>query len=114
MTPFFRSASLSDSNLFSAPRSLNDAVNWRFSNLRKISAPDISERIRECRAGVCSTAPAILAAAAWMSRGETGRFAVMQYYANTERADDTFIPRDRKYRYSIHRLPPLQSSPCRR
>ena len=29
----------SDSSLLSAPRSLNDAVNWWFSNLRKTSAP---------------------------------------------------------------------------
>src|SRR2546423_15570486 len=77
MTPFFRSAPLSDSNLFSAPRSLKEAVNWRFSNFRKISAPEISDRMREWRAGVCFSAPAILAGGGLVVRGGAGRVAAL-------------------------------------
>jgi hypothetical protein len=51
-TPLARSAGVSCAILLSAPRSLNDAVNCRFSNLRKTSQPQIAESVRECRHGV--------------------------------------------------------------
>src|SRR4051794_15935217 len=47
-----------------APRSLNDPVNWRFSNFRATSAPVISESVADRVSGVTGTAPAIAAAAA--------------------------------------------------
>ena len=59
MTPRLRSASASVSSLFSAPRSLNEAVNCRFSNLSQTSAPVSSDSVRLCRQGVRSTAPAM-------------------------------------------------------
>ena len=72
ITPRARSASPSDSSLFSAPRSLKEAVNCRFSNFRKTSAPTSRESVRLCRQGVCSTAPAMRCAAARMSSMVTG------------------------------------------
>jgi hypothetical protein len=55
ITPFFALAASSETSLFNAPRSLKDAVNWWFSNLRYTSAPVISESVRECRNGVSIT-----------------------------------------------------------
>src|SRR4029077_18903513 len=75
MTPRLRSSSSSESNLLSAPRSLKEAVNCKFSNLRKISAPAIADSVRECRAGVISTAPLIALAAASISASVIGRKA---------------------------------------
>ena len=56
-TPLARSAGVSCAILLSAPRSLNDAVNCRFSNLRKTSQPQIAESVRECRHGVSPISP---------------------------------------------------------
>src|SRR5688500_99225 len=72
ITPRARSASPSDSSLFSAPRSLKEAVNCRFSNLRKTSAPTSRDSVRLRKHGVCSTAPAMRCAAARMSSMVTG------------------------------------------
>ena len=44
-------------SLFHAPRSLNDAVNCRFSNFRKTCAPVISDSVRDSTHGVSSTCP---------------------------------------------------------
>ena len=63
MTPARRSVSPRDSSVFSAPRSLNDAVNCWFSNFRKTSAPVTVDRVREWRNGVSMTLPAMAAAA---------------------------------------------------
>src|SRR5688572_29863234 len=63
MTPRRRSSADSESSLLSAPRSLNEAVNCRFSNLRNTCAPVRRESVRLCTAGVCSTAPAMRVAA---------------------------------------------------
>src|SRR6185295_11243407 len=71
MTPRRRSSAESDSSLFSAPRSLKEAVNCRFSNLRKTRAPVSCDRVRLSTQGVCSTAPAMRCAAARMSSRET-------------------------------------------
>jgi hypothetical protein len=67
ITPCLRCASDNCASLFNAPRSLNDAVNCRFSNFRYTSAPVICDSVRECRHGVFSTWPASVAAAARMS-----------------------------------------------
>src|SRR5262245_1589509 len=71
MTPRRRSSAVSDRSLLSAPRSLNEAVNCRFSNLRKTRAPVSCDRVRLSTHGVCSTAPAIRFAAARISSRET-------------------------------------------
>src|SRR6185436_19851553 len=71
ITPRRRSSAESDRSLFSAPRSLKEAVNCRFSNLRKTCAPVRRDRVRLSTHGVCSTAPAIRCAAARMSSSET-------------------------------------------
>ena len=55
MTPRLRSSAVSDNSLLSAPRSLNEAVNCRFSNLSQISQPAISDKVRDSRVGVRST-----------------------------------------------------------
>ena len=55
------------SSLLSAPRSLNEAVNCRFSNLSQTSAPVSCDSVRLCRQGVRATAPAMRCAAARMS-----------------------------------------------
>src|SRR3989304_4134005 len=60
-----------DSSLFKAPRSLNEAVNCRFSNFRNTSAPASRDSVLLCRQGVRSTAPAMRAAAARMSFRDT-------------------------------------------
>ncbi len=67
MTPAFLSLGVSDLSLTSAPRSLNDAVYCRFSNLSDTSAPVICESVRERAYGVLTTSPSIAAAAALMS-----------------------------------------------
>ncbi len=67
MTPRLRSSGVSEASLLNAPRSLNDAVNWWFSNLRCTSAPVICESVRECRNGVSITWPRMTSAAASMS-----------------------------------------------
>jgi len=46
---------------------LNDAVNCWFSNFKNTCAPVISDKVREGRHGVGTTAPAIAAAASRMS-----------------------------------------------
>ena len=55
ITPRARSPASSARSLFSAPRSLKDAVNCRFSNLRNSSQPAIADSVRECRKGVSAT-----------------------------------------------------------
>src|SRR5277367_3674818 len=67
ITPPARSASVRLSSLFSAPRSLNEAVNCRFSNFSQTSQPAMADRVRDCRIGVRITCPSIAAAACWMS-----------------------------------------------
>src|SRR5213596_2086650 len=67
MTPLARWAASSEASLLRAPRSLNEAVNWWFSNLRNTCAPVISESVREDRHGVSITCPWMVAAAAWTS-----------------------------------------------
>ena len=54
-------------SLLQAPRSLNEAVNCRFSNLRKTCAPMISDSVRDSTQGVSSTCPRRRAAARSMS-----------------------------------------------
>ena len=61
--------------LLSAPRSLKDAVNWKFSNFRTMSQPAICDRVWEYRTGVRSTAPFMASAAAPMSRMAIGRLS---------------------------------------
>ena len=61
------SSGVSAFSLLSAPRSLNDAVNCRFSNLSQTSAPTMSDSVRECTNGVSSTSPAMLSRAARMA-----------------------------------------------
>ena len=46
-TPFSRSSGVNNSSLFSAPRSLKEAVKFRFSNFSHSSQPNICERVRE-------------------------------------------------------------------
>ncbi len=72
ITPRRKEAASSVSSLLSAPRSLNEAVNCRFSNLSQTSAPVSRDSVRLCRQGVRSTAPAMRRAAARMSSMETG------------------------------------------
>ncbi len=55
-----------------APRSLNEPVYCRFSNLRKTVAPTISLSVWEQVSGVRSTAPSMRWAAAWTSSMVTG------------------------------------------
>ncbi len=76
-TPAAHSAGVSERSLTSAPRSLNEAVNCRFSNLRYTSAPVIADSVREYRQGVSFTWPASTAAAARMDSAVT--FMVMSY-----------------------------------
>jgi hypothetical protein len=64
MTPRLRSSSVSCSSVLSAPRSLNEAVNWRFSNFIQTSAWAMRDRVSLRRQGVWTTAPLIRAAAA--------------------------------------------------
>src|SRR4026208_1783600 len=67
MTPRRRRCPVSDASVTSARRSLNEAVNCRFSNLIQISAPTSAESVRERRQGVSTTCPAMTSAAARMS-----------------------------------------------
>src|SRR5262245_24386451 len=73
MTPRPRSASVSESSLFSAPRSLNEAVNCRFSSFSQTSAPVSCDSVRLWTKGVASIAPRSRAAAARTSARETAR-----------------------------------------
>src|SRR5207302_1831169 len=57
-TPLARSSLVSWAILLSAPRSLNEAVNCRFSNFRKTSQPQICDSVRDARHGVAPTSPA--------------------------------------------------------
>src|SRR3569833_4496429 len=66
-TPRWRSASLSDDSLLSAPRSLNELVTWRFSYLTKTSAPVRADSRGAGSIGVRSTAPAMTFLAASIS-----------------------------------------------
>jgi hypothetical protein len=66
-TPRRFSSSLSARMRFSAPRSLNEAVNWRFSNFSQTSQPAMPDRVREWRVGVRTSAGWMRAAAFWMS-----------------------------------------------
>ena len=62
--------------LVRAPRSLNDAVNWKFSNFTHTSAPVMSDSVRGRAVGVRSTDPAIRARGGLDVRGrhrERGR-----------------------------------------
>ena len=70
ITPRLRSASESDSSLLSAPRSLKEAVNCRFSNLRCSSQPVRRDSVWLGRNGVRSTAPWMRAAAVRMASSE--------------------------------------------
>src|SRR5882762_649920 len=72
ITPAARCAAVRESSFANAPRSLNDAVNWLFSNFRKTWAPAMPESVRECRQGVATTAPEIAAPALRTSWKETG------------------------------------------
>ncbi len=64
-------------SLLSAPRSLNEAVNCRFSNFRYTSPPVMCDSVREPRHGVSSTCPARRACAARMSAAVTLMVAAM-------------------------------------
>ncbi|MOA21350.1 hypothetical protein D3C78_1418380 [compost metagenome] len=66
ITPLARSSSDKVSMRFNAPRSLNDAVNCRFSNFSQISAPKMSDSVRDRVKGVFSTWPRRLSRAVWM------------------------------------------------
>ena len=59
-----------------APRSLNDAVNCRFSNFRKTSAPVATESVREGSQDVLTTLPAIAASGMTIYTGD--RFPAWQ------------------------------------
>ena len=61
--PRRRSSGVSCSRRFSAPRSLNDDVNCRFSNFSHSSAPVMAESVFECSVGVRTTWPSMAAAA---------------------------------------------------
>ena len=74
MTPRFFSASVSCSSVFSAPRSLNEAVNCRFSNFTQTSALAMRESVSLRRQGVCTTASPMRAAAYSTSSRVTGSF----------------------------------------
>src|SRR5262245_5387246 len=80
ITPRRRSSADSDRSLLSAPRSLNDAVNWRFSNLRKTCAPVSRDSVRLSTHGVCSTALAMRPAAARTSSIDTASRETTQHY----------------------------------
>jgi hypothetical protein len=63
-TPLARSASVSWSSLLSAPRSLNEATNCRFSNFTTTVQPRTWDSVRDTALGVRSTDPAMRSAAA--------------------------------------------------
>jgi len=73
MTPLARSASLSARSFASAPRSLKEAVNWRFSNFRKTWLPVSADNVRDSSQGVATTCPRIASAALRMSWSVTIR-----------------------------------------
>src|SRR5437660_12040327 len=73
ITPRLRSSAVSWSSVFSAPRSLNEAVNCRFSNLIQTSDLKMRDRVSLRRHGVRTTAPLMRAAAASTSFNVTGR-----------------------------------------
>src|SRR5690242_4991689 len=77
ITPRLRSSASSCSSVFSAPRSLNDAVNCRFSNLIQTSALAMRDRVSLRRQGVRTTSPAMRPAAARTSSRVTGRWVVI-------------------------------------
>jgi hypothetical protein len=77
ITPADRSASLSCSSLLRAPRSLNAAVNCRFSNFTNTWQPSSSDSVWEWALGVRSTAPLMRASAAITSSQVTGRAAAV-------------------------------------
>ena len=72
-TPARASSGVRANSRLRAPRSLNDAVYWRFSNLIHTSAPVMAERVRERAMGVRTTAPAMARCAACTSSKVTGR-----------------------------------------
>ena len=76
-TPPARSAAVSCAILLNAPRSLNDAVNCRFSNFRNTSQPQIAERVRDSRQGVSPISPRSRAAARSMSAARAGSGAML-------------------------------------
>src|SRR4029078_9647821 len=63
-TPLARSAGVSCVILLSAPRSLNDAVNCRFSNVSDTSQPQICDSVRDARHGESTISPRSRSAAA--------------------------------------------------
>src|SRR4051794_6438067 len=63
-TPAARSASVRWRSLLRAPRSLNDATNWRFSNLTTTVQPRTSDNVCDTALGVRTTESAIADAAA--------------------------------------------------
>src|SRR6516225_5270173 len=77
MTPALRVAESSDNSLLSAPRSLNEAVNCRFSNLRWISQPAIAESVSDWRVGVRCTDWPMAAAALRISASVTSLGALL-------------------------------------
>ena len=73
--------------MFSAPRSLKDAVNCKFSNFSQMSQPAILESVREKCVGVRSMMPSITFAAARissmvMSEAVPAEEAVVAFWAN--------------------------------
>src|SRR5262249_51960985 len=79
MTPRPRSLSLSCSSVFSAPRSLKEAVNCRFSNFTQTSALTMRDSVWLRRQGVCTTAPAMRVAACSTSLSATGSSAIAAF-----------------------------------
>src|SRR5436190_17174560 len=77
ITPRWRSSGVSCSRVLSAPRSLNEAVNCRFSNLIQMSALAMRDSVSLRRHGVRTTLPAMRRAACWTSARVTGRGAIV-------------------------------------
>ncbi len=91
ITPRPRSSADSESSLLSAPRSLKEAVNCRFSNLRNTSAPVSADSVRLCTNGVRSTAPEMRAAAARMSVSETATRGSAESAGKSSRRQSTIF-----------------------
>src|SRR5581483_7095927 len=92
-TPAARSAAESEDSLFSAPRSLNDDVNWWLSNFSHTRAPVASESARDSKHGVFSTLPAMTAAACRIDSGVTRAFAAIGTAARTASPPRGRLPR---------------------
>src|SRR5258707_2798190 len=79
ITPRFFSSSVSCNSVFSAPRSLNEAVNCRFSNFTQTSALAMRERVSLRRHGVRTTAPLMRSAACRTSSSVTGSSTIAAF-----------------------------------